>query len=143
LAVVTISIFDVSNPKKRDFLLQLHRDSFITMAQPVHSVLFDSNADPNTYYNQQPSSGDNLQFYSSTYGDAYNPSYYGNAPPGPPPSNMQSGNNFDYGRPAGSFWSAFGTGGFDDEPPLLEELGINFQHIRAKVGFLLNIVNIG
>lgn len=106
------------------------------MAQPVHSVLFDSNADPNAYYNQQPSSGDNLQFYSSTYGgDAYNPSYYGNAPPGPQ-ANMQSGNNFDYARPVGSFWSAFGTGGFDDEPPLLEELGINFQHIRAKVSFL-------
>jgi hypothetical protein len=104
------------------------------MAQPVHSVLFDSNADSNAYYNQQAASGDNLQFYASSYGDSYNSSssYYGNAPPGPPP-NMQSGNNFDYGRASGSFWSAFGTGGFDDEPPLLEELGINFLHIRAKV----------
>jgi hypothetical protein len=104
------------------------------MAQPVHSVLFDSNAaDTNAYYNQQAGSGDNLQFYTSSYGDSsYNPSYYGNASPGPT-SNMQAGNNFDYGRSPGSFWSAFGTGGFDDEPPLLEELGINFQHIRAKV----------
>ena len=105
------------------------------MTQPVHSVLFDSNADSNAYYNQPAAaSGDNLQFYSSSYGDNYNasPSYYANAAPGPPP-NMQSGNNFDYSRSSGSFWSAFGTGGFDDEPPLMEELGVNFQHIRAKV----------
>lgn len=29
--------------------------------------------------------------------------------------------------------AAFGTGGYEDEPPLLEELGVNFGHIRAKV----------
>ncbi|CAO3665794.1 unnamed protein product [Umbelopsis ramanniana] len=110
------------------------------MTQPVHSVLFDSNADSNAYYNQPAAaSGDNLQFYSSSYGDNYNasPSYYANAAPGPPP-NMQSGNNFDYSRSSGSFWSAFGTGGFDDEPPLMEELGVNFQHIRAKSMAVLN-----
>jgi hypothetical protein len=28
---------------------------------------------------------------------------------------------------------AFGTGGYDDEPPLLEELGVNFVHIKGKV----------
>ncbi|ORX48589.1 Yip1-domain-containing protein [Hesseltinella vesiculosa] len=37
-----------------------------------------------------------------------------------------------------SFWSAFGTGGYPDEPPLLEELGINFQHIQAKSLTVLN-----
>lgn len=30
--------------------------------------------------------------------------------------------------------AAFGTEGYDGEPPLLEELGINFGHIRMKVG---------
>lgn len=30
--------------------------------------------------------------------------------------------------------AAFGTEGYDGEPPLLEELGVNFEHIRTKVG---------
>ena len=29
--------------------------------------------------------------------------------------------------------AAFGTEGYDGEPPLLEELGVNFGHIRTKV----------
>lgn len=29
--------------------------------------------------------------------------------------------------------AAFGTGGYEDEPPLLEELGVNFGHIKGKV----------
>lgn len=29
--------------------------------------------------------------------------------------------------------AAFGTEGYDGEPPLLEELGVNFEHIRSKV----------
>ena len=31
--------------------------------------------------------------------------------------------------------AAFGTEGYKGEPPLLEELGVNFEHIRSKVGF--------
>ncbi|ORX87984.1 Yip1-domain-containing protein [Anaeromyces robustus] len=31
-----------------------------------------------------------------------------------------------------SIKAAFGTGGYDDEPPLLEELGISFQDIKKK-----------
>jgi hypothetical protein len=31
--------------------------------------------------------------------------------------------------------AAFGTEGYDGEPPLLEELGVNFGHIRSKVLF--------
>ena len=30
--------------------------------------------------------------------------------------------------------AAFGTEGYEGEPPLLEELGVNFEHIRTKVG---------
>jgi len=41
-------------------------------------------------------------------------------------------------QPAGGWLSAFGTGGFEGEPPLLEELGINFLHIRAKSMTVLN-----
>lgn len=32
--------------------------------------------------------------------------------------------------------AAFGTEGYDGEPPLLEELGVNFGHIKMKVRFL-------
>ena len=28
--------------------------------------------------------------------------------------------------------AAFGTSGYPDEPPLLEELGVNFSHIKSK-----------
>jgi hypothetical protein len=28
--------------------------------------------------------------------------------------------------------AAFGTEGYDGEPPLLEELGVNFSHIQSK-----------
>ncbi|KAI0314095.1 Yip1-domain-containing protein [Amylostereum chailletii] len=41
-------------------------------------------------------------------------------------------------QPVGGWWTAFGTGGFEGEPPLLEELGINFSHIRAKSMAVLN-----
>lgn len=34
--------------------------------------------------------------------------------------------------------AAFSSEGYDGEPPLLEELGVNFGHIQAKVSFLLN-----
>lgn len=106
--------------------------------QPVHSVLFDNSQDTNQYYGQQASAqsgGDGLQFYSSSYGDQYstnsntNANYYNS----PPTGDMRSP-NYDYtAGTAGSFWAAFGTGGFADEPPLLEELGLNFGHIKTKV----------
>ncbi|KAG6372333.1 Yip1-domain-containing protein [Boletus reticuloceps] len=38
----------------------------------------------------------------------------------------------------GGWWTAFGTGGFEGEPPLLQELGINFSHIRDKSLTVLN-----
>jgi hypothetical protein len=60
-------------------------------------------------------------------------------------------------QPAGGWWTAFGPGGFEGEPPLLEgvyihmlslaqkseppdqtELGINFSHIQAKSLTVLN-----
>ncbi|RPA82354.1 Yip1-domain-containing protein [Ascobolus immersus RN42] len=34
--------------------------------------------------------------------------------------------------------AAFGTSGYDDEPPLLEELGVNFGHIKSKTLAVLN-----
>lgn len=104
--------------------------------QPIHSVLFDNSQETtNQYYGQSSGGGDGLQFYSSSYGDQYstpsttNPNYYNS----PPTGDMRTP-NYDYTSSApGSFWSAFGTGGYADEPPLLEELGLNFEHIKTKV----------
>jgi len=52
--------------------------------------------------------------------------------PGPAPA---FGGNIQV---TGGWWTAFGTGGFEGEPPLLEELGINFSHIQAKSLTVLN-----
>ncbi|CAG8958731.1 hypothetical protein HYFRA_00011574 [Hymenoscyphus fraxineus] len=106
------------------------------------------------------SSAQNLQFYPSTY--TPNP-VSGHATPsqasygyGAPQSSQ------GYGAPGGGFnsgfggaagvsgrmgeqgglrtgWlAAFGTEGYEGEPPLLEELGVNFAHIQSKTLAVLN-----
>eukprot|EP00048_Salpingoeca_helianthica_P016601 m.233207 g.233207 ORF g.233207 m.233207 type:complete len:265 (+) comp19016_c0_seq1:105-899(+) len=74
-----------------------------------------------------PSHGYSSQFVAPTYAAgptpaAYNkqPSYPQFAQPTAPMGTMDSGNTFSNSL------------GFDEEPPLLEELGINFQHIFDK-----------
>ena len=115
---------------------------------------------------QQPAySAQNLQFYPSSYGaPTSNPSQarysspYGGVNPnqatsqaypsyGTPTGFMSSGNFGQAGsNVAGRMgeqgglrtgWlAAFGTEGYDGEPPLLEELGVNFGHIKVKVSHL-------
>jgi len=36
--------------------------------------------------------------------------------------------------------AAFGTEGYDGEPPLLEELGVNFEHIKVKVTRFISLL---
>ncbi|KAK0508642.1 hypothetical protein JMJ35_008918 [Cladonia borealis] len=114
------------------------------------------------YYPQPPQQGynpSNLQFYPSTYPQPVSghttPSqahYYGQQSPG---SNQAYGGASGFG-PAPTFgpgvsgrmgeqgglrtgWlAAFGTEGYDGEPPLLEELGVNFGHIKGKTLTVLN-----
>ncbi|KAG6849568.1 hypothetical protein H0H93_007349 [Arthromyces matolae] len=94
-----------------------------------------------SYYSQPEPQ---LQFYSPDPNSLYpasRSSLDGNLPPQGPIS-QQQGLASAYGgnihQTGGSWWTAFGTGGFEGEPPLLEELGINFQHIRAKSMTVLN-----
>ena len=61
------------------------------------------------------------------------------------PSNPPVANTFQQNTPndfGGGFSNSGPTdmygGGFDDEPPLLEELGINFDHIIQKTKVVLN-----
>ncbi|KLO11758.1 Yip1-domain-containing protein [Schizopora paradoxa] len=94
------------------------------------------------YYNQQ--AGQPVQFYTPS--PAPSDGYY----PGSRPSlegsmgmqgSVGSGVGNGYGgniQPVGPWWTAFGTGGIEGEPPLLEELGINFSHIGQKSMAVLN-----
>lgn len=99
-------------------------------------------------------SAQNLQFYPSSYtpgpvsGHA-TPSQaaYGYGVPAGSPGYGNQGFNSGFGAPTGGVsgrmgeqgglrtgWlAAFGTEGYDGEPPLLEELGVNFSHIQSKV----------
>jgi hypothetical protein len=114
------------------------------------------------YPQQQPygtqSSAQNLQFYPSSYSVSGHTtpsqaSYGGyNVPPNRAPS-YPAGNGGGYDGFGGAVtgasgrmgeqgglrtgWlAAFGTEGYEGEPPLLEELGVNFAHIRTKVGWV-------
>ncbi|KAJ1649431.1 hypothetical protein IWQ61_009484 [Dispira simplex] len=97
-----------------------------------------------------------LQFYNSQY----DPNAYGqtDAPAGGMDSNLDphgQASGFYPGvdaagmgaigtfepYPVGvSLWAAFGSGGLPGEPPLLEELGVNFGHIKTKSLTVLNPV---
>ncbi|KAI9820197.1 MAG: hypothetical protein M1827_005819 [Pycnora praestabilis] len=111
---------------------------------------------------QQPpygSSTQNLQFYPSTYssqpvsGHTTPSQAYGAYGGHPSQGNAYSGSGFGGGfgaQPGVSgrigeqgglrtgWLAAFGTEGYDGEPPLLEELGVNFEHIKVKTLTVLN-----
>jgi hypothetical protein len=119
------------------------------------------------FYGQQQPSYDpnNLQFYSSSYGQPVSghstpaqaqaqygqpaQSYGGYGAPTGFISTQGFGQGSTFGGPnvgvSGRMgeqgglrmgWlAAFGTEGYDGEPPLLEELGVNFGHIKGKVRF--------
>jgi len=82
-------------------------------------------------------SSNNLQFYSSSYNDVTS-GVSGHTTPSQNAYNAYGGiggvGGGEGSRQLSTGWlAAFGTGGYDDEPPLLEELGINFGHIKMKV----------
>lgn len=86
-------------------------------------------------YAAQPVSGQSTPFQAA-YGNpaqsnAYSANYGFGAFPGQPGVSGQMGTG-QSGLRTG--WiAAFGTEGYEGEPPLLEELGVNFQHIQTKV----------
>lgn len=102
------------------------------------------------YYGGQPQTNpQNLQFYPSTYspGTPSQASGYGYAPPAGPSSYGGfggaavpgvSGRMGEAGGLRTGWLAAFSTEGYEHEPPLLEELGVNFGHIQAKTLAVLN-----
>ena len=116
------------------------------------SQYYSSGAPPNPGYN--PSSAQNLQFYPSSYAQPpvsghatpSQASYGYGAPSGSASYGVSGGFNSGFGGAPGvsgrmgeqsglktGWLAAFSTEGYDGEPPLLEELGVNFGHIQAKV----------
>ena len=59
------------------------------------------------------------------------------------PSQGVSGRMGEQGGLRTGWLAAFGTEGYEGEPPLLEELGVNFGHIKVKVrGYALQTSSI-
>ncbi|TYJ53982.1 hypothetical protein B9479_005388 [Cryptococcus floricola] len=93
----------------------------------------------NQPYQQYPHAAQpsNLQFYSAAPYDARPEgsmaSAYGGSIGSMGSMNL-GGSSIDNGR----WWEAFGTGGFDGEPSLMEELGINPSHTLQKSLTVLN-----
>ncbi len=85
-------------------------------------------------YSSQPVSGHSTPFQAynaGSSGSAYPASSYGPSFGGQP---GVSGRMGEQGGLRTGWLAAFGTEGYDGEPPLLEELGVNFHHIKLKVG---------
>lgn len=100
-------------------------------------------------YYGQPSYGpsaNNLQFFPSSYtpgvSGAATPAQAGYGGYGAPAAHAYGaavgGRMGDQGGLRTGWLAAFSTEGYDGEPPLMEELGVNFGHIQAKVRFLLS-----
>jgi hypothetical protein len=138
------------------------KSSFPLMWQENNNP-YGASSPHNPYYSQSPPSvaaNTPLQFYSA--GSDQNQFYPGSrsslegnvGAQGISHQGVQPGYGGSIAQPAGGWWTAFGTGGFEGEPPLLEglfspvhfttyscfvaELGINFSHIRAKSLTVLN-----
>ncbi|KAJ7579123.1 Yip1-domain-containing protein [Mycena floridula] len=110
------------------------------MWQDSNSNMYGAPSSQNTYYANQPPQAQPLQFYSQGAPDP-NSFYPGSRPSLDMPQGAISQTGPQFGgniQTQGGWWTAFGTGGFEGEPPLLEELGINFSHIRAKSMTVLN-----
>ncbi|GAB1316083.1 Golgi membrane protein [Madurella fahalii] len=112
-------------------------------------------APPNQGYD--PSGAQNLQFYPSSYAQPVSghatPSQasYGYGGPSPGGYGVAGGFNAGFGGGPGvagrmgeqgglrtGWLAAFSTEGYDGEPPLQEELGVNFGHIQTKTLAVLN-----
>lgn len=76
---------------------------------------------------------DPLSFYQSNYGD----SIPGLQQPSSSSSSHPYNDTSSFNAPMG-WLSAFTAAGFDGEAPLLEELGVNFNHIKVKTYTVLN-----
>lgn len=114
-------------------------------ASPAQNLQFY----PSSYAPNAPVSGQSTPFQAG-YGAPPNNAYgYGGQPSSYGPANIGFGGAAGFGAGPGvggvsgrmgeqgglrtGWLAAFGTEGYEGEPPLLEELGVNFGHIKMKV----------
>jgi protein YIPF5/7 len=94
-------------------------------------------------YSQQPVSGHSTPFqaYSGSASASAYPQQFSSPGFGAPGYGAQPGLSGQMGTSGGlrtGWLAAFGTEGYEGEPPLLEELGVNFDHIKSKTFTVLN-----
>lgn len=99
-----------------------------TYAQPVSGHTTPSQAQYG--YGQPPTSS---QAYPGVSGNMGGPAPGGYGGAGGFGGVGVSGRMGEQGGLRTGWLAAFGTEGYDGEPPLLEELGVNFGHIKGKV----------
>lgn len=116
-------------------------------ANPSQNLNFYQSSYPTS---QQPVSGQTTPFQAA-YGNSAQPSQ-GYGQPYAAGGAASSAGNYGFGAFSGQgipgasgqmgtgqgglrtgWLAAFGTEGYDGEPPLLQELGVNFRHIQMKV----------
>jgi hypothetical protein len=73
---------------------------------------------------------------AQTYGGYGGATGYMSSGPGFGQGGGVSGRMGEQGGLRTGWLAAFGTEGYEGEPPLLEELGVNFRHIQAKASFV-------
>lgn len=88
-----------------------------------------------TSYNTQPVSGHSTPFQAQYNGGAQSSAYGGSSFGAGFGAAPVSGRMGEQGGLRTGWLAAFGTEGYEGEPPLLEELGVNFEHIKVKVGY--------
>ncbi|ODQ66578.1 Yip1-domain-containing protein [Nadsonia fulvescens var. elongata DSM 6958] len=87
----------------------------------------------------------NLPFFPQAYNTSSNANLQGNISSQPAAGygypSSQGDISSELGQLSLGILAAFGTGGYAGEPSLMEELGINFGHIKSKTLAVLNFVS--
>ncbi|KAJ9125285.1 hypothetical protein QFC22_000241 [Naganishia vaughanmartiniae] len=106
--------------------------AFFNNAQSPYAAGPNAASQPLQFFGGQSSSGPGYSTYDASGGMGSAGGYGSAAASGN--MNMQSRIPLSEGK----WWEAFGTGGFEGEPGLMEEIGVNPSHILAKSLTVLN-----
>ncbi|KAJ9101949.1 hypothetical protein QFC19_005031 [Naganishia cerealis] len=106
--------------------------AFFDNAQSPYAAGPNGAAQPLQFFGGQTSSGPGYSAYDASGGMGSAGAYGSASASGN--MNMQSRIPLSEGK----WWEAFGTGGFENEPGLMEEIGVNPSHILAKSLTVLN-----
>ncbi|OCF43980.1 hypothetical protein I317_02086 [Kwoniella heveanensis CBS 569] len=105
---------------------------------------YGSSSEPLAFFGSSPAQASGSQGHTQGYYGGSRPSLEGNmggfagGVGGGATGNMNMAASGRMLAGEGRWWEAFGTGGFEGEPSLMEELGINPSHILQKSLTVLN-----